>query len=168
MRTSVTLLAPRWPKIRFGAHLEPHLDGYWVASSRQAGPKGCQVGQLGAKMCPRWPTWKPRWPTCRTFGSDLLLYLGRDLAKNGENQKNDDSRALLKVFGGLGGTSWRLCWLILALCWAMLGHLGTILEQLGDKMRPESAKMSQDSAQERQDETRWRKWVPKRGRDPRK
>ena len=94
-----------------------------------------------------------------------FLYLGRDLSKMGENQKNDDSSSLLKVFGSWG-CSWRLCWPILALCWAMLGHLGAILEQLGDKMRPESAKMIQDSAQERQDEARWRKWAPEGGRDP--
>ena len=76
LRSSVTLLAPRWPKMRFGAHLGLHLDGYWVASWRQDGPKWCQVGQLGAKMCPRWPTWKPRWPTWRTFGSILATCFG--------------------------------------------------------------------------------------------
>ena len=157
MRSSVTLLAPSWPKMRFGAHLGLHLDGYWGASWRQDGPRWRQVGQLGAKMCPRWPTWRPRWPTWRTFGSILATFLdlGRDLTKNGENQKNDDSSSLLKVFWApVWGCSWRLCWFILALCWAMLGHLGAILEQLGDKMRPKSAKMSQDGAQERQDEAR--------------
>ena len=34
---------------------------------------------------------------------DVFLDLGRDLAKNCENHKNDDSRALLKVFWGAGG-----------------------------------------------------------------
>ena len=77
----------------------------------------------------------------------------------GENQKNDDSSSLLKVFLDLGALSEAM----LAHLGAMLGHLGAILEQLGDKMRPESAKMSQDSAQERQDEARWRKWAPKGG-----
>ena len=156
--------------MRFGAHLGLHLDGYWSASWRQDGAKlanlaprcaqdgqlGGQDGQLGALLG---AYWRP------------VLDLGRDLAKNGENQKNNESTALLKVFwgpgaapGGYVGSSW----LILALCWAMLGHLGAILEQLGDKMRPESAKMIQDSAQERQDETRWRKWAPEGGSDPRK
>ena len=35
----MTLLAPRWPKMRFGEHLGLHLDGYWGASWRQDGAK---------------------------------------------------------------------------------------------------------------------------------
>ena len=87
----------------------------------------------------------------------------------GENQKNDDSSSLLKVFLDLGALSEAM----LAHLGAMLGRLGAILEQLGDKMWLESAKMSQDSGQERQDEARWRKWAarernwePQGGRDP--
>ena len=87
----------------------------------------------------------------------------------GENQKNDDSSSLLKVFLDLGVLSEAM----LAHLGAMLGDLGAILEQLGDKMWTESAKMSQDSGQERQDEARWRKWAarernwePQGGRDP--
>ena len=76
LRASVTLLAPRWPKMRCVAHLGLHLDGYWGASWRQDGPRWRQVGQLGAKMCSRWPTWKPRWPTWRTFGSILTTFFG--------------------------------------------------------------------------------------------
>ena len=64
----------------------------------------------------------------------------------GENQKNDDSSSLLKVFLDLGALSEAM----LAHLGAMLGRLGAILEQLGDKMWLESAKMSQDSGQERQ------------------
>jgi hypothetical protein len=86
----------------------------------------------------------------------------------GENQKNDDSSSLLKVFLDLGVLSEAM----LAHLGAMLGDLGAILEQLGDKMWTESAKMSQDSGQERQDEARWRKWAarernwqPQGGRD---
>ena len=107
------LLAPRWPKMRFGAHLGLHLDGYWGASWRQDGAKlanlaprcaqdgqlGSQDGQLGALLGASWR---------------LFLDLGRDLAKNCENHKNDDSTALLKVFwgpgaalGGYVGSSWR-------------------------------------------------------------
>ena len=33
---------------------------------------------------------------------DFFLNLGRDLARNGENQKNDDSTSLLDVFWGPG------------------------------------------------------------------
>ena len=62
----------------------------------------------------------------------------------GENQKNDDSSSLLKVFLDLGVLSEAM----LAHLGAMLGHLGAILEQLGDKMWTESAKMSQDSGQD--------------------
>ena len=129
LRSSVTLLAPRWPKMRFGAHLGLHLDGYWGASWRQDGAKlanlaprcaqdgqlGSQDGQLNALLG---ASWRP------------FLDLGRDLAKNGENQKNDDSRAFLKVFWGLGaalggyvGSSWRyvgLCWAIWAPSWSNL------------------------------------------------
>ena len=124
-----------------GSHLGAKMgqDGAKLANLAQDGQLGVQDGQLDALLG---ASWRPFWD------------LGRDLAKNGKNQKNDDSRAFLKVFWGSWGCSGRLCWLILALCWAMLGHLGTILEQLGDKMRPKSAKMSQDSAQERQDITR--------------
>ena len=158
----MTLLAPSWPKIRFGAHLGLHLDGYWGASWRQDGPRWRQVGQLGAKMCPRWPTWKPRWLTWRTFGSILATFFGSWARSCPKLRKPKKRRhySTFECFLGSWGCSWRLCWLILALCWAMLGHLGAILEQLGDKMRPESAKMIQDSAQERQDEARWRKWAP--------
>ena len=78
------------------------------------------------------------------------MHLGRDLSKMGENQKNDDSSSLLKVFLDLGALSEAM----LAHLGAMLGRLGAILEQLGDKMGHKSAKMDQDSAQEREDETR--------------
>ena len=73
----------------------------------------------------------------------------------GENQKNDYSSSLLKVFLDLGALSEAM----LAHLGAMLGNLGAILEQLGDKMWLESCKISQDSGQERQDEARWRKWA---------
>ena len=79
--------------MRFGAHLGLHLDGYWGASWRQDGAKlanlaprcaqdgqlGSQDGQLGALLG---ASWRP------------FLGLGRDLAKNGENEKNDDSSLL--------------------------------------------------------------------------
>ena len=81
----------------------------------QDGQLGSQDGQLGALLG---ASWRP------------VLDLGRDLAKNGENQKNDDSRALLKVFlrlgaalGGYVGSSWRyvgLCWTIWAPSWSNL------------------------------------------------
>ena len=81
----------------------------------QDGQLGSQDGQLGALLG---ASWRP------------VLDLGRDLAKNGENQKNDDSRTLLKVFWGLGaalggyvGSSWRyvgLCWAIWAPSWSNL------------------------------------------------
>ena len=144
LRSSVTLLAPRWPKMRFGAHLRLHLDGYWGASWR--------------KMAPSWPTWRqdvPK-PTWRTFGSILATFVGSWARSCQKWRKPKKRRQFITLGGFLGswGCSWRLCWLILALRWAILGHLGAILEQLGDKMRPESAKMIQDSAHERQDEAR--------------
>ena len=123
-----------------------------------------KMGQVRAKMALCWPTWRQDVPrmanlelTWRAFGCILasFFYLGRDLFKIGENQKNDDCSSLLKVFLNLGPLSEAM----LAHLGAMLGRLGAILEQLGDKMWTESAKMSQDSGQERQDEARWRKWA---------
>ena len=89
---------------------------------------GAKMGQLGAQMALGWPTWRQDVPekanlerTCRAFGSILLtfLHLGRDLSKMGENQKNNDSSSLLKVFLDLG-----------ALSEAMLAHLGAMLGRL--------------------------------------
>merc|ERR1712015_34609 len=100
-----------------GAHLGAKMgqDGAKLANlaprCAQVGQLGGQDGQLGALLGASW----------RSF-----LDLGRDLTKNGENQKNDDSSSLLKGFLGSWGCSWRLCWLILALCWPMLGPLGAI------------------------------------------
>ncbi len=88
-----------------GAHLGAKMsqDGAKLANlalrCAQDGQLGSQDGQLGALLG---ASWRP------------VLDLGRDLAKNDENQKNDDRRALLKVFWGLGaalggyvGSSWR-------------------------------------------------------------
>ena len=152
-------MAPRWPKMRLGAHLGLHLDGYWGASWRQdnaklanLAPRCAQDGQLGGQNrqlgALLGASWRP------------FLDLGRDLTKNCENQKKRRQFITFEGFLGSWGCSWRLCWLILALCWAMLGHLGAISEH---KMGRKSAKMCQDSAQERQDETRWRKWAPEGG-----
>ena len=50
----VTLLAPRWPKMRFGTRLGLYLEVCWGASWRQDGPS---CGQDGAKL----PNLAPRW-----------------------------------------------------------------------------------------------------------
>ena len=82
------------------------------AQDDQLGGQDCQLGALfGA-------SWRP------------LLDLGRDLAKNGENQKNDDSSSLWEVFwgpgaalGGYVGSSWRYVgrfWAIWAPSWSNL------------------------------------------------
>ena len=94
-----------------GAHLGAKMgqDGAKLANlvprCAQDGQLGGQDGQLGALLG---ASWRP------------FLDLGRDLAKNGENQKNDDCTTLLKVFWGpgaaLGGYVW-LSWAILALSW---------------------------------------------------
>ena len=102
-------------------------------------PRCAQEGELGPYLARFW-----------VHLVDVFLHLGLDLSKMGENQKNDDSSSLLKVFLDLGALSEAM----LAHLGAMLGDLGAILEQLGDKMWTESAKVSQDSSQERQDEAR--------------
>ena len=141
-------------KMRFGAHLKLHVDACWGASWRQDGAKlanlaprcaqdgqlESQDGQLGAILG---ASWRP------------FLDLGRDLTKNCENQKNDDSSSLLKFFGVLG-----------LLLEAMLVHLGSMLAYVGPSGRPLRATWRQDGAQERQDEARKRKWAPEGGRDP--
>ena len=72
-----------------GAHLGAKMgqDGAKLANlaprCAQDGQLGGQDGQLGALLG---ASWRP------------FLDLGRDLAKNCENQKNDDSTALLNVF----------------------------------------------------------------------
>ena len=91
----------------------------------QDGQLGSQDGQLGALLG---ASWRP------------FLDLGRDLAKNGENQKNDDSRALLKVFWGPGA--------------ALGGYVGSSWRYVGPYGRQLGATWCQDVAQERQDEPR--------------
>ena len=72
-----------------GAHLGAKMgqDGAKLANlaprCAQDGQPGSQDGQLGALLG---ASWRP------------VLDLGRDLAKNDENRKNDESTALLKVF----------------------------------------------------------------------
>ena len=67
----------------------------------QDGQLGSQDDQLGALLG---ASWRP------------VLDLGRDLAQNGETQKNDNSRTFLKVF-----------WVLGLLLEAMLAHLGAML-----------------------------------------
>ena len=77
-----------------GAHLGAKVgqDGAKLANlaprCAQDGQLGGQDGQLGAILG---ASWRP------------FLDLGRDLTKNGENQKNNGSSSLLKVFWDLGG-----------------------------------------------------------------
>ena len=118
-----------------GAHLGAKMgqDGAKLANlaprCAQDGQLGGQDGQLGALLGASWR---------------LFLDLGRDLAKNGENQKNDESTALLKVFwgpgaplGGYVGLSWAilvLSWTILALSWAILVLSWSILAPTCDNL----------------------------------
>ena len=91
-----------------GAHLGAKMgqDGAKLTNlapiCAQDGQLGGQDGQLGALLG---ASWRP------------VLDLGRDLAKNGENQKNDDSSSLLKVFEVLGAAPGG--YVGLALCWAI-------------------------------------------------
>ena len=74
-------------------------------------PFGWVLGRIlaprWAKMAPSWPTWRQDVPKMANLEAkmanlahfwehlgDLFLDLGRDLAKNGENQKNDESSSL--------------------------------------------------------------------------
>ena len=106
-----------------GAHLGAKMgqDGAKLANlaprCAQDGQLGGQDGQLGALLG---VSWRP------------FLDLGRDLAKNGENQKNDDSSSLLNVFWGL--------------LEAMLVHLGAMLAYVGPSGRHLRATWRQDAA----------------------
>ena len=95
-------------------------------------------------MAPSWPTWRhdgadmvnleAKRANLAHFWNhlgDFLLDLGRDLAKNCENQKNDDSTAFWEVFwspgaglGGYVGLSWRyvgLSWRYVGPSWRYVG-----------------------------------------------
>ena len=101
-----------------GAHLGAKMgqDGAKLAN---LAPRCAQDGQLGGQDCQLGALFGASWRP--------LLDLGRDLAKNCENQKNDDSSSLLEVFsdpgGGLGGqvgSSGRYvgaCWRHLGVTW---------------------------------------------------
>ena len=90
-----------------GAHLGAKMsqDGDKLANlalrCAQDGQLGSQDGQLDALLG---ASWRP------------FLDLVRDLARNGENQKNDDSNSFLRFLGVLG-----------LLLEAMLAHLGAML-----------------------------------------
>ena len=86
----------------------------------QDGQLGSQDGQLGALLG---ASWRP------------VLDLGRDLAKNGETQKNDDSIAFFKVF-----------WVLGLLLEAMLVHLGAMLGYVGPSGHHLGATWRQDVA----------------------
>ena len=90
---------------------------------------GAKMGQVGAQMALCWPTWRQDVPkranlelTWRAFGCILasFLYLGRDLSKIGENQKNDESSSLWEVIPDPVGSSWRY----VGACWRHLGATG--------------------------------------------
>ena len=67
---------------------------------RILGPSWSQDGVMLANLAPDVPKKANLERTWRDLGCILLtfLYLERDLSKNGENRKNDDSSSLLKVF----------------------------------------------------------------------
>ena len=108
-----------------------HLGAILEQLDNKMGPKSAKISQVGAKLA----NLAPRCAQDGQLGGQggqlgaLLgvswrpfLDLGRDLTKNAENQKNDDSTTLLKVFGDPGaalggyvGLSWRCVWL----CWAI-------------------------------------------------
>ena len=140
--------------MRFGAHLGVHLDGYWGASWRQDGaklanlaPRCAQDGQLGGQDCQLGALFGASWRP--------LLDLGRDLAKNCENQKTTTVQRFGRFFGVLGlvleamlgylGAVLGYIGAMLAHLRAMLSHLGAILRQVGEKMAPKIAKTSQEN-----------------------
>ena len=120
--------------MRFGAHLGLHLDSYWGASWRQGGaklanlaPRCAQDGQLGGQDCQLGALFGASWRP--------LLDLGRDLAKNGENQKTTTVHHFGRFFGVLG-----------LLLEAMLAHLGATLGDFGLSGRHLGATWRQDAA----------------------
>ena len=109
-----------------GAHLGTKMgqDGAKLAN---LAPRCGQDGQLGEQDCQLGALFGASWRP--------LLDLGRDLAKNSENQKNDDSSSLWEVFGVLG-----------LLLEAMLAHLGATLGDFGPSGRHLGATWRQDAA----------------------
>ena len=133
LRSSVTLLAPRWPKMRFGAHLGFHVDGYpsWP-TWRQDAPK---IANLELKMANLAHFWEH-------FG-DLFWILDAILSKMAKTKKTMTGHHFGRFFGVLG-----------LLLEAMLAHLGAMLAYVGPSWRHFRATWRQDGVQERQDEPR--------------
>ena len=152
-----TLLAPRWPKMRFWTRLGLYLEVCWGASWRQDGPS---CGQDGAKL----PNLAPRWAqdsNLRFQNSQLETILGGilvtfwDLGHERPDSKNIKN-IVLKDFDGLGGalgsyvgSSWRdvgLCWASWAPSWSNLATRLTILGDVWTSWRQGGPSCGQDGA----------------------
>ena len=113
----------------------------------RGGQNGGKMGELGAKMEPRWrqdgPSWAPDRHLEATGGAILAILkgLGADFGNNGRHVKMTITMAFWPHFGLLGGLvggSWGLFWAILAKSWALLDglgvKLGTSWQHVGTKM----------------------------------
>ena len=151
-----TLLAPRWPKMRFWTRLGLYLEVCWGASWRQDGPS---CGQDGAKL----PNLAPRWAQdghLRLQNGQLETILGGILPTFKDiGCEKPDSRKPFKTCGFQ-----RFLGVLGVLLEAMLAHLGAMLGYVGPAGRHLGATWRQDEAQERQDEPRWRTGAPRRGK----
>ena len=142
-------------KVPQGAHLGAKM-GQVAAKMALSCPTWRQDGPIGAKMCPRWQPWKLRWPTWRTFGSMLRTFFG-SWARSCQKLRKAKKRRQYNTFEGfLGcwGSSWKLCWAILALCWLILSYLELSWRHLATIWR-------QNGTKERQDEPTWRPRSPR-------
>ena len=141
-----TLLAPRWPKMRFWTRLGLYLEVCWGASWRQDGPS---CGQDGAKL----PNLAPRWAqdgNLRPQHGQLETILGSILPTFWDlGREKPDSKKPLKTLSFL-----RFLEVLGVLLEVMLAHLGAMLGYVGPARRHFRATWRQDEAQERQDELR--------------
>ena len=135
----VTLLAPRWPKMRFGTHLGLHLDACWGASWRQDGPSWSPDGARLANLAPRCAR---EGELGRAVGSILLTFFA-SWARSCQNGRKPKKRRQFITFEGFFGSGGPLG-----------GDVGASWRYVGPSGRHLGATWRQNVAYERQDEPR--------------
>ena len=146
-----TFLAPRWPKMRFRAH----LDTCWGASWRQDEQSWAQDGAMLANLAPRCA----QADKLGGYLASISVTFFVSWARSCQNVRKPGKRRWFITFKGFfrsWGCSWRLCWLILALfcaiwvpSWSNLATRCGLRAPRRAKIAAKSAKMRQDGENQR-------------------